>query len=129
MKKMFLPLAFAAGLLFACKHDVINPGNTETGSEDTTVSSDCDTTVFTYRDVVAEIMQNNCVSCHSTSFMSGGVDLSVYSGVKTVADNGKLMGTITHAAGFPAMPQGGDKLDDCEILLIEKWIETGASNN
>jgi uncharacterized membrane protein len=129
MKKKFLLLALAAGLLFACKHDVISPGNNNTGSGDTAEDSDCDTTMFTYSDVVAEIMQNNCVVCHSTSFTSGGVDLSVYSGVKTVADNGKLIGAITHAAGFPAMPQGGAKLDDCEIRQIEKWIETGASKN
>jgi hypothetical protein len=60
---------------------------------------------------------------------NGGVDLSNYNGVATVAVSGTLIGTITHAPGFSAMPQGGNKLSDCEITQIQKWINSGALNN
>lgn len=40
-----------------------------------------------------------------------------------------LVGNIRHDAGFPAMPQGGAKLDDCKIALIKAWVDAGAPNN
>jgi hypothetical protein len=55
--------------------------------------------------------------------------LDTYARVKTVADNGKLMGVITHANGFPQMPKGGNKLSDCNIAKIKKWVDAGAPNN
>jgi hypothetical protein len=58
-----------------------------------------------------------------------GVKLEDYADVKEHADHGDLMGTITHAAGFPAMPQGGTKLSDCNINKIRAWINRGAEDN
>jgi hypothetical protein len=49
--------------------------------------------------------------------------------VYTLAFNGKLMGVISHAVGFKPMPNGGNKLPDCKIIQIRKWIEVGAPNN
>jgi hypothetical protein len=46
-----------------------------------------------------------------------------------VADNGKLVGAITHAAGFLPMPQSAPKLSDCNINKIKDWVNRGALNN
>jgi len=99
------------------------------GANNTTNCSGCDTTIFTYSGAVQSIMQDNCVACHSGTLQNGGVDLSNYTGVHAVAINGKLIGTVTHAAGFSAMPQGANKLSDCNITQIQKWIDAGAQNN
>jgi Planctomycete cytochrome C len=99
------------------------------GANNNACTDGCDTTLFTYFGAVQPIMTSYCQGCHNASLSSGGVDLSNYSGVQTVALNGKLIGTITHAAGYPAMPQGGSQLPDCQILQIEKWIQAGALNN
>ena len=88
----------------------------------------CDPAKFTYAETIQPLLTNNCVGCHKTSSAGGGVDLSSYALVKTQADNGMLMGTITHASGYLPMPQGG-KLSDCEIGQIENWINGGAQNN
>jgi hypothetical protein len=89
----------------------------------------CDTVNFTYSEAVQPILDQYCVSCHSSSFPSGNVKLDNYTNVKIYADNGKLLGTISHASGYSPMPQGASKLDDCKILTISKWIDAGAPNN
>lgn len=99
------------------------------GAQNTTNCSGCDTSVYTYSGAVKPIMQNNCVACHSASLKNGGVDLSTYAGVKAVAANGKLIGTITHASGYSPMPQGAAMLSDCNITQIQKWIDAGTPNN
>jgi len=99
------------------------------GAKNTTNCNTCDTSVYTYSGAVQGIMSNNCISCHSGSLQNGGVDLSTYNGVKTVALNGKLIGTITHSVGFSPMPQGANQLSDCNITQIQKWIDAGVPNN
>jgi hypothetical protein len=36
---------------------------------------------------------------------------------------------MNQTAGFKAMPQGGNKLDQCDINKIQKWVNAGALNN
>ncbi len=91
--------------------------------------NDCDTTLFTYAAAIAPIMNTYCKGCHNPLSLGGGIDVSTYSGTKTIAANGKLTGSITHATGFSAMPQGGSKLSDCRIAQIKKWIAAGSLNN
>ena len=70
-----------------------------------------------------------CKGCHNSTTATSGVILDNYSGVKTVAANGKLLGVIKRLPGFPAMPKNGNKLSDCQIRQLEKWIAAGAQNN
>jgi cytochrome c553 len=91
--------------------------------------NDCDTMQFTYTAAVSPIMNTYCKGCHNPSSLGGGVDVSTYAGVKSIAFSGRLMGSITHATGFIAMPQGGNKLSDCRITQIQKWIAAGSLNN
>lgn len=89
----------------------------------------CDTTVANYSTQIKTIMQNNCSSCHSTASASGGIITDTYPDLKRIADNGTLVGSVSHAAGFRAMPQNLPKLSSCNIQLIEKWVREGAQNN
>ncbi len=98
------------------------------GAKNTTNCNSCDSSVFTYSAAISVIMSTNCTGCHSGSNASGGINLSTYSGIKTVADNGHLVGALTQAPGFIAMPPGG-MLSDCNISQIEKWVAAGAPNN
>jgi hypothetical protein len=101
-------------------------------SEDKLTSPDppsCDTANMTYSADIKPILQANCYSCHSSGSAEGGVTLNTYEGVKNVAEDGDLIGTITHSPDYPPMPQGGAKLSDCDINKIKAWINSGASNN
>ena len=100
-------------------------------SEDklSTPTSQCDTANMTYNADVKPILQANCYSCHGNGITNGGVSLDEYASVKAVADNGVLIGVITHADGYPPMPGNGGKLSDCDINKIKDWINRGATNN
>jgi hypothetical protein len=91
--------------------------------------NDCDTAVFTYSGAVAPLMNTFCKGCHNPASLGGGIDVSTYDAVRSIALNGKLTGSITHVAGFKAMPQGSSKLSDCKITQVQKWIAAGALNN
>lgn len=100
----------------------------EEGAQNTTNCAGCDSAVFTYSGAVAPIMTTNCTGCHSSTNASGGINLSTYAGVKTVALNGRLMGAINKAPGYIAMPPSGT-LSDCNIQQLQKWIDAGTPNN
>lgn len=99
------------------------------GALNLSCASICDTAVFTYSGAVKPLMTTKCQGCHSGGAASGGIDLSSFNGVKSVATNGSLWGAINHLSGFTAMPQNGAKLSDCEIEQIRKWIDSGSPNN
>jgi hypothetical protein len=89
-----------------------------------------DTTgTISYAAKVVPILQANCYGCHSGSAPSGGQAMGTYTADKTMAQNGKLLGVISHASGFSPMPKGGSKLSNCNIAVVRKWIEEGAPNN
>lgn len=91
----------------------------------------CDTTNVKYAANVVPILTANCYSCHGSGSNtgSGGIVLEGYANLKVKADNGQLTGVITHASGFPAMPQNAPKLSDCDINKIRSWINNGTQNN
>jgi cytochrome c553 len=74
-------------------------------------------------------MQTNCNTCHNTTTASGGWITDNYTNLKTIATNGKLYGAVSHASGFSFMPQNANKLNDCDIAKIKKWIDSGSPNN
>jgi cytochrome c5 len=109
--------------LTSCYYDVQEELHPELASQA------CDTSVALYAVQIKTIMQNNCNSCHSTASASGGIITDTYTDLKRIADNGTLIGSINHAAGFRAMPQNLPKLSACNIKLIEKWVREGTQNN
>lgn len=99
------------------------------GAKNTTkCNCSCDTTKFAFAEAIDPLMKNACVGCHSASSPGGNIDLSTYNGIKAVALNGKLVGSVEQTTGFSPMPKGG-KLSDCQIKQIKKWVAAGALNN
>jgi hypothetical protein len=92
--------------------------------------STCDTvSVISYSQKVVPLLQQYCYSCHSGGSPSGGISMGTYDTDKAIAVNGKLYGSIVYASGYVPMPQGGTRLSDCEIAIINKWINTNTPNN
>lgn len=94
-------------------------------------STACDTTSVSYSAAITPILQANCYSCHGSSSNggSGGIILEGYNNLLKWAQNGYLVGNVTHAPGYVAMPYGKDKLPDCEVNKIVAWVNQGARNN
>jgi hypothetical protein len=121
VKKLNYLVVFAATVfLNSCYYDI---------EEELYPNNFCDTTAVTFSGSVNGILQQNCISCHNGSTTSGNVNLEGFSNVNTYVQNGRLMGTITHSAGFIPMPQGAGKLSDCDIATIQQWINNGTPNN
>ncbi len=114
-------LVFAAGLN-SCYYDaadLLYPS-----------SVTCDTaTNVSYNQTIVPIFQQQCYSCHTNASSGGGIIMGTYAADKTIAVNGKLYGSVTHASGFSAMPKGAAKLSSCQIARIKKWIDAGEPNN
>ncbi|MBN1337823.1 MAG: hypothetical protein JXA03_00790 [Bacteroidales bacterium] len=130
LKKSVFTLFALAALFFACKHspEEIQPppgGNPVTPPIDTLA---CDSTNVSYPGTVVPILNAYCISCHSGSQPSGGLDFNDYSDLAFVAKNGSLIGSMKHLSGFSPMPKDGNKLSECEIALVEKWINDTVFN-
>jgi uncharacterized membrane protein len=93
------------------------------------IESGCDTANVAYATHIKPLIQNNCLGCHNGSNPGGGIGLSTYSEVKAVADNGKFFGTINHLQGYSAMPKNGNKLTDCQIKMVQIWLNQGSPDN
>jgi mono/diheme cytochrome c family protein len=102
------------------KRDLISPPSLSTTS--------CDTVNVTYTNQVKSVLSGACTGCHQGGGGSGGVVLDTYTGIQACG-TARLLGSIKHQSPYSAMPQGGTKLPDCQIAVIEKWIQNGAPNN
>lgn len=90
----------------------------------------CDSTNVTYTKSIRPIIQTNCLGCHSGgAAASGGLDYTNHASLASVARDGRLTGVLNHVSGFSPMPKGGNKLSDCNLALIKKWVNAGAPNN
>lgn len=98
------------------------------GAKNNSCTSGCDTSNVRFATTIQPILQTNCTGCHSGASASAGINLTVYAGVKSQIDNGKLWAAINHTGPKP-MPLGGNKLSDCNISKIGIWIRNGAPNN
>lgn len=100
------------------------------GAPNTTgCATGCDSNKYTFAATVQPMLSQYCKGCHNATSVSGGVNLDNYSSVKIVANDHRLINVIKHTTGYPQMPKGGNKLSDCQIKQIEKWIANGAANN
>ncbi|MGC8864893.1 MAG: hypothetical protein ACP5O2_04125 [Bacteroidales bacterium] len=89
----------------------------------------CDTTNVGYQATLVPLMKANCNACHNSSAPSAGIATDNYQGLKAIALNGKLYGSIAHLSGYSPMPKGGNKLSECDILKVKTWINAGAPEN
>lgn len=99
------------------------------GAQNLVCQNMCDSNNFTYSGAIRSLISNKCLGCHSGSAPQGGIDLSTHTAVKNRVTDGSLWGSINHLAGFSAMPKNGQKLSDCEINQVKKWIDSGSPNN
>lgn len=86
-------------------------------------------TIVSYQTNIKPILVNNCNSCHNNANHSGGVKLENFNDVKFWASSGILYDQIISVNGLiPQMPKGG-RLSDCEVKLIQAWINQGTLEN
>ncbi len=129
MKKLLIGLSVVTFVLIACSKSNEETESTNNNGNTGGNNNNCDTVNMKYAANIQPIFQANCYSCHTGVNPNGGVNLGSHAGVTQQVNNGRLIGAITHAAGYHPMPQGAAKLDDCTINKIKDWISRGALNN
>jgi hypothetical protein len=120
MKKLILPIVFF--ILSSCYYDSEEALFGKPGA--------CNTSVTNFSTEIKPIFSSYCLSCHSNSAAfsrGGGIKLQDYADVYAI--RGRLIGTITHASGYSAMPKNSAMLSDCNISIITLWITKGALND
>lgn len=107
----------------------INSGCTNDNEED--LFPGCDSSNVTYSGTIVPLLQNEgCYNCHNQNGVAyNGVQVDHYEGLKAVVDDGRFYNVTHHVPGSPQMPQGGEKIDDCNLAKIRQWINDGAPNN
>jgi hypothetical protein len=132
MRKIFICLPVVLFMLAvswsSCKKDSLEALQ----KCETCPTSICDTAfVLSYANDIAPIIAKDCSECHaqSTSFNGGGNILDNYNSLIGYVNDGRIMGVITHADGYPPMPDQKPQISDCKIGRIENWIRQGAPNN
>lgn len=91
--------------------------------------SSCDTSKYTFTADIKPIIDAYCKGCHSGSSPSGGILLSTYNEIQSLAVSGRLYGSISHQSAYTAMPLNQPKLPQCQIDQIKNWIDSGSPNN
>ncbi|UYZ62134.1 hypothetical protein [Hymenobacter weizhouensis] len=119
MVRLFL---FLLVVLSSCAYDK---------AEDITPApKDCGTpAVVSYAQSVSPLLDRNCRSCHDAVQQTAGVNLDDFTVLKRYVDNGIFLGNIKHLPGYKPMPKGAAKLSDCDIALLQKWVDAGAPKN
>ena len=92
-------------------------------------STECDPSNSSFEKNIMPTIKENCVVCHNSNFAMGEVNLDSYQAILPYVESGALIGSIRHEPDWKIMPPAGEKLNECQIGQIEKWIEEGAKEN
>src|SRR4051812_7375393 len=89
-----------------------------------------------FRERVAPIFEQRCVSCHSGAKPKGGLSLETSQGFALGGDSGRVVAAgkpdqsllLENISGDkPEMPKDGKPLAAAEVAAIREWIAAGAA--
>ncbi len=84
----------------------------------------CNLLNISYDSTISPLLQEYCTGCHRTVSPGGGITIVSYGDLVALAGNGCLMGSIRYESGYAKMPTN-QQLSDCNINLLQKWIQKG----
>jgi len=98
------------------------------GALDQNCGEVCDTlNPITFSATIWPVIQSSCTGCHSGAAPNGGILLTNYNNVATVASSGTLINSLK-GTGITRMPPGLP-FSDCRIRQFAIWIQNGHLNN
>ena len=81
---------------------------------------------------VTPLIESQCLACHSaanSASLGASIVLETYDDVTFGYESLGLLSAIKHESGSSPMPKSGSKMTDCEIKIIETWINEGGEDN
>ena len=90
---------------------------------------DCSAVEAYYTEDVAPILSSNCIGCHSGSTASAGLHLDSYTSVYSAIKSGIILDRVNRNSSGDVllMPQGGQKLSDANLDILQKFFEMECS--
>lgn len=94
-----------------------------------------------YHTQVAPLLKARCAGCHHPGKAKGGLDLTTHEALSVGGDTGVAVAPCaphksllielirSHEGAPPAMPAKGEPLSESEVMLLERWVEEGASSD
>ncbi|AWA31431.1 hypothetical protein HYN48_07135 [Flavobacterium magnum] len=115
--KTLLKITFTGILISACSND----------SPDDLIKAQPGTETVTYVANVKPIITNNCLSCHTSPPVNGApMQLTTYEDVRNAVLNRGLLNRISRQNGEQGlMPNGGPRMPQHNIDVINQWVEDG----
>lgn len=115
MIKRFFYILIMANLFLSCEHDTYADLEEEVVFEE----------VITYNSHVKNIIDQNCISCHSDGQTASFRPLTNFNQVRDAVLNADLINRIQRQNGEPGqMPQTG-RMSQNQIETILQWVEGG----
>lgn len=86
----------------------------------------CDTTEISFSTDVTPIINSSCATtnCH-VSGGSGPGDFTQFGDLKAKVDDSSFVNRVIEQRTMPP----GTPLTDCEIQILQAWLDAGATNN
>ncbi len=97
------------------------------GAKNNECNEGCDASNASFAQVIWPIMEQSCTGCHNKSYPGGGIVIEGYDDLVALAENGSLMGSVRWEVEYAKMPIS-KQLSDCDINLLQKWIDDGYPN-
>ena len=95
-----------------------------------TTSTPSTTTNGTFTWIKSNIIQSQCIWCHSGAGAQAGYNMSTYSGVITRTTPFDSTNSLFYQKiSDGSMPKDGDNLSTEELNAVKTWIDGGAQNN
>ena len=117
--KYIIPIAIMA-LFLSCSYN----------SEDDLTEDIIIEDFVTYDDNIKSIIDNNCITCHSSPPVNGApMQLTTYDDVKNAVENRGLISRISSMDNGFVMPFGGPRLPQNLIDLVIQWEQEGLLEN
>ena len=113
----FIALFLAAITQTACYYD---------NEKDLYGTEACDTTTVSFSGDIKPIVDANCVRCHAPGGEQEVSPLLTYEDVKKYVSGNVIVDRTTGTTTL--MPPEG-KMNNCNLLLIQAWVNAGAPNN
>ena len=96
------------------------------GAKNNECTEGCDTSNASFAQVIWPMMEQYCIGCHNAGFPGGGIVIGGFDDLVALAVNGSLMGSVRWESAYANMPTS-KALSDCDIALLQKWIDDGFS--
>jgi hypothetical protein len=85
----------------------------------------CDSTNISFTNGIKPILEDYCIGCHNSMYAAGN-DFTDTAQIRIDILYGGLLDRIKHQGTGSPMPTNIDKMRDCNISQISRWIAAGA---